>query len=177
MFERFTDEARAVVVGAQEEARALGHNYVGTEHLLLGLLRDRALPAGAALARLGVDREAVRADVLRIIGHGGRLDGGALAAIGIDLDEVRRRVEAAFGPGALDAARPGCRDPRLAFTPRSKKALELALREAASRRAAAVGGEHLLFGLLRLEKGVAAEILGRRGVTTAAIEAELRRAA
>lgn len=177
MFERFGEEARAAIVAAQEEARALGHNYVGTEHLLLALVRDPAAPAGRALARLGVADESVRGAILRVVGPGRRLDGGALAAIGIDLDEVRRRVEAAFGPGALDSARPGCRSRELALTPRSKKALQLALREAAHRRAGAIDGEHLLLGLLRVEDGVAAEILARRGVTRAAVEAELRRAA
>ena len=177
MFERFTGDARATVVTAQAEARALGHNYVGTEHLLLALLREGSHPAGAALARLGLDHDGVRSDVVRIIGHGGRLDGEALAAIGIDLDAVRRRVEAAFGPGALDAARPGCRDPSLAFTPRSKKVLELAVREAAAARVRAIGAEHILLGLARVGGGVAAEVMAARGVTAAAIQAQVRRAA
>lgn len=177
MFERFSEEARAVVVAAQEEARALGHNYLGTEHLLLALVRDPATPAGRVLARLGLAADPVRDATLRIVGPGRRLDAGALAAIGIDLDEVRRRVEAAFGPGALDSARPGCHGRGLALTPRSKKALALALEEAAHRRDRLIGGEHLLLGLLRVRDGVAADILARRGVTRAAVEAELTRAA
>ena len=177
MFERFTGDARAAVVAAQAEARALGHNYVGTEHLLLALLRERSHPAGVALARLGSTTTAYGGTSCGIIGHGGRLDGEALAAIGIDLDAVRRRAEAAFGPGALDAARPGCRDPRLAFTPRSKKVLELAVREAAAARARTIGAEHILLGLARVGDGVAAEVMAARGVTAAAVQAQVRRAA
>jgi ATP-dependent Clp protease ATP-binding subunit ClpC len=70
MFERFTEKARHAVVLAQEEARLLGHNYIGTEHLLLGLLREDQGVAAAALHRLGVSLDAVRSDVKTIIGEG-----------------------------------------------------------------------------------------------------------
>jgi hypothetical protein len=69
VFERFTEGARQVVVFAQEEARALRHGYIGTEHVLLGLLAQESLP-GRALQALGVEREAVRDEVLRIVGRG-----------------------------------------------------------------------------------------------------------
>ena len=68
MFERFTDRARGAVVLAQEEARALGHNYIGTEHILLGLLRDEEGLAAQALQGLGIALEPVRAQIVRIIG-------------------------------------------------------------------------------------------------------------
>jgi hypothetical protein len=70
MFERFTDRARRVVVLAQEEAVGLRHNYIGTEHLLLGLIREREGVAARALESLGISLEAVRAEVLEIIGEG-----------------------------------------------------------------------------------------------------------
>jgi ATP-dependent Clp protease ATP-binding subunit ClpC len=70
MFERFTDRARRVVVLAQEEARRLNHNYVGTEHLLLGLLREGEGVAAKALTSLGISLEAVRGQVEEIIGQG-----------------------------------------------------------------------------------------------------------
>ena len=70
MFERFTDQARRVVVLAQEEARRLDHNYIGTEHILLGLLRDGEGVAVEALDGLGVSLEETRAKVGEIIGHG-----------------------------------------------------------------------------------------------------------
>jgi ATP-dependent Clp protease ATP-binding subunit ClpA len=112
MFERFTDGARHVVVQAQHAARRLGHNYIGCEHLLLALAEESG-PAGAVLRDQGVTPEAVQAQIVRIIGRGSGggpadplhgLDQEALAAIGIDLDVVRARLEAAFGPDALDRA-------------------------------------------------------------------------
>ena len=112
MFERFTDGARYVVVQAQKDARRLGHNYIGCEHLLLAAAAADE-PAGAILRDHGVTPERVQAEILRTIGSGPGagsadpllgLDREALAAIGIDLDVVRARIEAAFGPDALDRA-------------------------------------------------------------------------
>ena len=73
MFERFTERARQVVVLAQDEARALKHNYIGTEHILLGLLREGEGVAALVLTRVGVGLDAVRDEVERIIGHGDRM--------------------------------------------------------------------------------------------------------
>jgi ATP-dependent Clp protease ATP-binding subunit ClpA len=70
MFERFTDGSRRVVVLAQEEARMLNHNYIGTEHILLGLLREGDGYAATALESLGISLDAVRQQVEEIIGHG-----------------------------------------------------------------------------------------------------------
>jgi Clp amino terminal domain, pathogenicity island component len=70
MFERFTDQARRVVVLAQEQARLLNHNYIGTEHLLLGLLREGNGVAAKALGALGISLEAVRAQVEETVGQG-----------------------------------------------------------------------------------------------------------
>jgi Clp amino terminal domain, pathogenicity island component len=111
MFERFTDTARHVVVQAQEDARRLGHNYIGCEHLLLAAAAA-AEPASAVLRDQGVTPDRVEAEILRTIGRGqtadplGGLDRQALAFIGIDLDVVRARIEAAFGPDALTRAHP-----------------------------------------------------------------------
>jgi ATP-dependent Clp protease ATP-binding subunit ClpC len=76
MFERFTDRARRVVVLAQEEARRLDHNYIGTEHLLLGLIREGEGVASLALGSLGISLEAVRSQVEEIIGRGQAAPGG-----------------------------------------------------------------------------------------------------
>ena len=70
MFERFTDRARRVVVLAQEEARFLNHNYIGTEHILLGLVHEDRGVAARALAELGISLDAVRAEVKQIVGQG-----------------------------------------------------------------------------------------------------------
>ena len=121
MFERFTDTARRVVVQAQADARRLGHNYIGCEHLLLAAAAA-AEPASAVLRDQGVTPERVEAEILRTVGRGqtadplGGLDRQALAFIGIDLDVVRARIEAAFGPDALTRALPAaCRSRRPAW--------------------------------------------------------------
>src|SRR6478672_10590924 len=124
MFERFTERARQVVVLAQDEARALKHNYIGTEHILLGLLREEEGLAARVLDSLEITVEEVRAQVARIVGQG---------------DEVTTG--------------------QIPFTPRAKKVLELALREALSLGHNYIGTEHILLGLVRENEGVAARIL------------------
>jgi ATP-dependent Clp protease ATP-binding subunit ClpA len=110
MFERFTRTARQVVVGAQEEARSLGHGWIGTEHLLLAAVRQQEEPGAATLVRAGVTEEHCRAAVTRVVssenGTLGPEDSEALKAFGIDLDEIRRRTDDAFGDGSLDAPAP-----------------------------------------------------------------------
>ncbi|MCX6513430.1 MAG: NDP-hexose 4-ketoreductase, partial [Actinobacteria bacterium] len=76
MFERFTDRARRVVVLAQEEARLLNHSYIGTEHILLGLIHEGEGVAAKALESLNISLEAVRAQVEEIIGQGGSSPSG-----------------------------------------------------------------------------------------------------
>jgi len=108
--------ADAYLRAAAPVARNLGHDQIGTEHVLLALAEDEQGEAGRALARLGISAPDVRAGVLTIVGpckypHRRPIDADALATLGIELDEVRSRVEAAFGPGALDSeeSRPaGC---------------------------------------------------------------------
>jgi ATP-dependent Clp protease ATP-binding subunit ClpA len=180
MFERFTEEARRTVLTADRHAGALRHGWIGTEHLLLGLLDDHERRAARILVDHGVTGPWVRAEVERIVGAGEPdLDADALATLGIDLDAVRERVERTFGPGAL-ARRPGRRrrvasDGRRPFTPRAKKVLELSLREALARGDSFIGAEHVLLGLLREGDGVAARILAERGVTRELVLAALAR--
>ena len=179
MFERFTDRARRVVVDAQEEARLLRHPRIGTEHLLLGLLRQEGGTGAAALAHLEIDLSTTRDDVVDALGEGppaplGRRDAQALAAIGIDLDEVRARADDAFGAGSLDRSikerrrRAGRCDPwifgHLPFSPRAKRALEISLREAVELRHGSIGTEHILLGLVQAG-GVATDLLATRGAS------------
>jgi ATP-dependent Clp protease ATP-binding subunit ClpC len=124
VFERFTERARQVVVLAQEEARQLKHNYIGTEHILLGLLREEEGLAARVLESLDITVERVRAQVVRIVGSGEEVTSG-----------------------------------QIPFTPRAKKVLELALREALSLGHNYIGTEHILLGLVRENEGVAARIL------------------
>ena len=76
MFERFTDRARRVVVLAQEEARMLNHNYIGTEHILLGLIHEGEGVAAKSLENLGISLDAVREQVQEIIGQGQQAPSG-----------------------------------------------------------------------------------------------------
>ena len=124
MFARFTEPARQVVVLAQDEARALKHNYIGTEHLLLGLLRDEDGIAARVLAELGVTVDAVRAQIRSIVGQGDGEPAG-----------------------------------QIPFTPRAKKVLELALREAMGMGHRYIGTEHLLLGITCEGEGIAMRIL------------------
>jgi hypothetical protein len=113
MFERFTPDARAVVVHAQHHARRLGHSFIGGEHLLLSVV-SAGHPASAILGAHGITPQYVEAEMVRRIwlGRGdgpaggpfGGLDRNALASIGIDLDTVRARIEATFGPNAMAEA-------------------------------------------------------------------------
>jgi ATP-dependent Clp protease ATP-binding subunit ClpC len=128
LFERFTDRARRVVVLAQEEARMLNHNYIGTEHILLALSHEAEGVAAKALESLDISLEAARQQVAEIIGR---------------------------GPAPL----PG----HIPFTPRAKKVLELAFREAMQLGHDYIGTEHILLGLIREGEGVGAEVLQRLG--------------
>src|SRR6266540_2156871 len=78
MFERFTERARQVVVLAQDEARLLRHNYIGTEHILLGLLREAEGLAARVLESLDITAEEVRAQVARIVGLGEEFSSGQI---------------------------------------------------------------------------------------------------
>ena len=172
MFERFTSEARATVVGAQEEARRTSSPRLGTEHLLLALL-DQGTPTAAVLARHGLTHDDLAA-VVRASG-GDELDADALTSLGIDLDVVRSTVEAAFGPGALDGpASAGGRPGHVPLTPRAKKVLELSLREAIAMKSREITDGHIALGLLRDGAGRAVRLMADRGVDPAELREEIR---
>jgi hypothetical protein len=104
MFERFSREAKYVIVDAQKQARRLGHHYIGPEHILLAVV-SADHPASAILNAHGLTPAYVEGEITRRVGTGagpfGGLDRDALASIGIDLDAVRARIEASFGPHAM----------------------------------------------------------------------------
>jgi hypothetical protein len=146
LFGRFSNDARAAVVYAQDDARQLGHPIIGTEHVLCGLLHDPETPAGRALTQTGITLDAVLAEIQ-----------------------------------ATDRARSGRRGRvkgHIPFSPRAKKVLELAMREALRLGDAGVGSGHILLGLIREGEGLAAQVLTRlgadlrtlRGVTTGLID-------
>ena len=128
-FEKFTDKARKVLVLAQDEARALHQPYVGTEHLLLGLIQEKEGLAAQAIDRLEVKYD----DVV-----------GAIRQI-VSIDE--------------DADVAG----HLSFTPRVKRVLENALREAMQMGQSYISTEHLLLGIVREGEGTALDVLARLG--------------
>ncbi len=128
MFERFTERARRVIILAQEEAKRLNHSAVGTEHILLGIVREGEGVASKVLESLNINPERVRAEIESAIGRGERTP----------YEEV-------------------------AFTPRAKKVLELALDEARRLGHNYIGTEHLLLGLIREGEGVAARVLEAMG--------------
>jgi ATP-dependent Clp protease ATP-binding subunit ClpA len=174
MFERFTTEARQTVVGAQYEARRLHHGRIGTEHLLLALLALDT-PSTAVLIRHGLTHDSV-AETIAGYRTADDLDADALTTLGIDLDAVRDRVEATFGPGALDGPPPTDCGPagRLPFSPRAKKVLELTLREAIAQKSPSIRDGHIVLGLLREGEGLAMKVLADRGVDLAALRRDLR---
>ncbi|WP_353898905.1 Clp protease N-terminal domain-containing protein [Micromonospora harpali] len=177
MFERFTDRAREVVKQAAHEARAAGRRPIGTEHLLLAVLADPDNLASRVLSAAGVRAVDLRAAVARHTAEGdaglAEADAAALREIGIDLAAIVARIEESFGPDALRAAAPAPRRrwgwrqrqrPGGPFSPRSKKALELSLREALRLRHRHIGTEHILLGLLREGGGPAALVLTEAGL-------------
>ncbi|MBK6456565.1 MAG: ATP-dependent Clp protease ATP-binding subunit [Gemmatimonadetes bacterium] len=138
----FTERVRKVLQMAREEAQRLHHEYVGTEHILLGLIREGEGVAAAVLQNLNVD-----------------------------LDEIQQKIEETVKKGKA-AQTTG---PDLPYTSRAKKVLELAMSEARELNHSYVGTEHLLLGLLREEKGIAAQVLTDAGVNLDAARAETLR--
>ncbi len=138
MFERFTERARRVIILAQEEAKRLNHSAVGTEHILLGIIREGEGVASKVLESLNISPDRVRAEIESAIGRGERAP----------YEEV-------------------------AFTPRAKKVLELALDEARRLGHNYIGTEHLLLGLIREGEGVAARVLEAMGADLERVRAQV----
>ena len=195
MPERFTGDAGQVVARASEQARRLGHGFIGGEHLLYGLACADG-EAGAVLRERGVTPERVEAEFVRLIGPRNTasgslfdtLDRDALTTIGIDLDKVRERIEATFGPAALapeapgprrwrrsrPGRRPGCVTGELPFTRRAKQCLESSLREARAHSGGQLGAEHIALALLAMDDGVPHRILSVIGASAPRLGAEIR---
>jgi ATP-dependent Clp protease ATP-binding subunit ClpC len=138
----FTERVRKVLQFAREEALAIRHEYVGTEHLLLGLCREGEGVAAAALQNLDVDSGDVRDSILKVV-----------------------------KPGPTGSHMPV----DLPYTSRAKRTLELAIQEAHELQHSYVGTEHLLLGLLREARGIAAQVLVSLGASTEKVRAEVLR--
>ena len=180
MFERFTDQARRAVIEAQVQARALHHQQIAPEHVLLGVMADTDGVGAQVLRELGLTREALTREVTAL----GRGDAQALEAIGVDLEAVRRHAEATFGPGALDPARRSAggwfrgrrarRGGHVPFGPPAKKALEQSLRQALDLDHSYIGSEHILLGLIAADSDPAARTLERLGVSPQQVRDDVR---
>ena len=130
MFNRFTERARKVIILAKEEARRFNHDYIGTEHILLGLIREGEGVAAAVLQKIGVSLENIRLEIEKLV-----QPGPTTQIIG-----------------------------DIPFTPRAKKALELAAEEARSLGHNYIGTEHILLGLIREGEGIASQVLLNLGM-------------
>ena len=159
IFNRFAREARRSVEAAIEEARGLGHDSIGDEDLLLGILRAKEGRAAEALGSLGVTLEGARRESEDMLSD-------ALASVGISLEGIRREAGDAF-----DMRMPEKR--RIPFAPGAKRVLERALREAVRLRDNFIGSEHILLGILRNDDGTAVRMLARMGVSPEMLEDRL----
>jgi len=139
MFNRFTERARKVIILAKEEARRFNHDYIGTEHILLGLIREGEGVAAAVLQKMGVSLENIRLEIEKLV-----QPGPTTQIIG-----------------------------DIPFTPRAKKALELAAEEARSLGHNYIGTEHLLLGLIREGEGVASQVLLNLGLDLNSVRNEV----
>ncbi len=139
MFNRFTERARKVIILAKEEARRFNHDYIGTEHILLGLVREGEGVAAAVLQKLDVSLENIRLEIEKLV-----QPGPTTQIIG-----------------------------DIPFTPRAKKALELAAEEARSLGHNYIGTEHLLLGLIREGEGIASQVLLNLGMDLNSVRNEV----
>ncbi len=139
MFNRFTERARKVIILAKEEARRFNHDYIGTEHILLGLIREGEGVAATVLQKLGLSLENIRLEIEKLV-----QPGPATQIIG-----------------------------DIPFTPRAKKALELAAEEARALGHNYIGTEHLLLGLIRENEWMASQVLLNLGLDLNSVRNEV----
>jgi ATP-dependent Clp protease ATP-binding subunit ClpA len=158
-FVRFTDESRASVEAAFEEARMLGHDSLGDEDLLLGVLRADEGVGAEALSSLGVTLEEAHEESEGMLSD-------ALSSIGISLEDVRREAGEAFDMRLPD-------DRKIPYSPRAKNALVGARKEMRRLGDNHLGTEHVLLGIVSNEEGTAVRMLGRLGVSPEALEERL----
>jgi ATP-dependent Clp protease ATP-binding subunit ClpA len=178
MFERFTQEAKAVLVEAEQVAVELGADSISPGHILYGCAAGREPTAGEALRACGITEASVRKLLPRSEeAPGGEIDPEALHAIGIDYEGVRAAVNETFGEGALEsapdrrAASAKLRKPP--FTPQAKRSLELALRVAIELHDRHMEPGHLLLGLLRLDDDFISGIVQQSSSTVAGLSASV----
>lgn len=149
MWERFTEKARRVIVLAQEEATRLGHGYVGTEHILLGLIKEKQ-----NVVLFGIIKSESNVAVK------------TLGRLGVDTEVLRNNIEAMVIRGEKHQG-------QIVFTTRAKTVLELAFDEARYWGHDYIGTEHLLLGLIREGEGIAGRVLLQLGVNLEKAETQI----
>ena len=159
MFIRFTDRSRRCIRAALEEARMLGHDSLGDEDLLLGILRVDEGAGAEVLTSVGVTLEGVREGSEEMLSE-------ALSSIGISLEDVRREAGDAFEMRLPD-------DRRIPFSPLAKNALVGARKEMRRLGDNYLGTEHVLLGILSNQDGTAIRILASMGVSPETLEDRL----
>lgn len=159
MFVRFTNKSRTSVEAAFEEARMLGHDALGDEDLLLGILRADEGVAAEALYSLGVTLEDARDECEEMLSD-------ALSSTGISLEDIRREAGEAFDMSLPD-------DRKIPYSPRAKNALVRARKEMRRLGDNHLGTEHVLVGIVGNEDGTAVRLLGRLGVSPEVLEERL----
>jgi ATP-dependent Clp protease ATP-binding subunit ClpC len=159
MFLRFTDKSRTSVEAAFDEARMLGHDALGDEDLLLGILSVDEGIAAEALSSLGVTLEEAREECEEMLSD-------ALSSIGISVEDIRREAGDAFDMSLPD-------DRKIPYSPRAKNALVRARKEMRRLGDKHLGTEHVLLGIVGNEDGTAVRMLGRLGVSPEALEERL----
>jgi ATP-dependent Clp protease ATP-binding subunit ClpA len=168
MFEKLTEQSKQIIRTAQDAAISLRHDFIGTEHFLLGLAATSGV-AGEVLGAHGVELGRVRQEVIRltretgVAATGGQLANEALSSIGIDVVEIQRRADDTFGPGAL-------RFPRPAFTVQSKKVLQNSLQASVELGDVQIDTGHILLGLLDTDTdAIATQALQALGIDSTAL--------
>ena len=175
VYDRFTELAKRAMVGARDAATALGYDFIGTEHLLLGLAQTAGI-ASETLRAHGVELGRLRDETVHALAADGapatrgQAAKDALSSLGIDLTEIRRRADQNFGPDAL-------KYPRAAFSLAAKRAKQASLHQALELGQQRIDTEHLLLGVLAEADGdaapipvpVPARVLAALGVDAAAL--------
>ncbi|HEV2949325.1 MAG TPA: Clp protease N-terminal domain-containing protein [Gemmataceae bacterium] len=227
MYLPFTDRARKVMQLANQEAQRLNHEYIGTEHILLGLIKEEGGLAAMVLKRLGIDLAKVRLEIERVV-HSGPYDvkanwlprtprakkvveysmeevrsmkhshvgtehlllglireGEGVAAIvlsnlGVRVKAVREQVLNSLGcddKGLIEEGQSKGWELYSRFTPRAKRAMQLAYRQAARLRHQYIGTEHFLLAIIGLEDCTALDLLGRHNVNVRKLKSDIERLA
>ena len=167
VYDRFTELTKRAIVGARDAATTLGHDFIGTEHLLLGLAQTAGV-ASEALRAHGVELGRLRDETIRELAAAGvpatrsQTAKDALSSLGIDLAEIRRRADENFGPDAFKYPRP-------AFSLQAKKAVQSSLQQAIELGQQRIDTEHLLLGILTERDSIAIRALATLGVDAEAL--------